>query len=365
MDSSICSSTFTQTTSTHVAEADVGVTAAGEECYNVEIGLILDDKPDEVAWEITSGRKSTLQQPDATVISTSPYYSDKYRQASDTYVICLPQGKVSVTIIFDFIYAMISSRLSNIHLFITSQYTFTMIDLGHDGICCTHSEGKYVLSYKPTGELISQGAQFGSSKSTVFKVPYVAPKLVDSNGDDVEDRTQNIIPTIPLTSHGDPSCSNKFGLHLVTDDYGVESTWELREKSDNFGDYTNGKIVASGGPYTSDFTYDITYCVDPGQYTFVFYDWQCDGLTGVKTDGYYTLEVNGVEVHTGGTNMKQYDEVVDLSFMNPLVGYEELEASGQNSLDMLKEKDSNGARENSMYSTFVILALLATAFSVN
>lgn len=98
MDSSVCNtdSFMTGTTSTHFAEADVGVTTTGEECFNVEIGLIMDNNPGDLAWEITSGRKSTMQQPNAEVVSTSPYYDpEKYQQASDTYIVCLPQGRVS------------------------------------------------------------------------------------------------------------------------------------------------------------------------------------------------------------------------------------------------------------------------------
>jgi hypothetical protein len=193
------------------------------------------------------------------------------------------------------------------------QYTFTMIDLGKDGIT---EEGKYTLSYKPTGELIATGSQLNNgSESTIFKVPFVAPPYIDSNGDGIEDRTGNIIPLVPMTD-GKPTCSNEFGLHLVTDDYGVETTWELRERNNDSSDYTDGKVVASGGPYTSDYTYDISYCVDPGKYTFVFYDWQCDGLEGMVKNGYYTLMVNGMEVHTGGTHMEQYEEVVELNFLN-------------------------------------------------
>ena len=44
----------------------------------------------------------------------------------------------------------------------------------------------------------------------------------------------------------------------------------------------DGKVVVSGGPYTSDYTYDVTYCLYPGSYTFIFLDWQCDGLIGAK-----------------------------------------------------------------------------------
>ena len=99
---------------------------------------------------------------------------------------------------------------------------------------------------------------------------------------------------------GEPNCSNEFGLHLVTDDYGVETTWELRERGSSGGgsatddddDYTEGRIIASCGPSASDFAYDI-----------VFYDWQCDGLEGLRSSGHYTLKVNGMEVYTGGTNI--------------------------------------------------------------
>ena len=285
--------------------------------------MILDNNPQDIAWEITSGRKSSMQQSSATILRTSPYYDpDVYRQASDTYIVCLPEGK----------------------------YTFTMIDLGQDGMCCSYGEGRYTLSYKETGELIARGDEFGSVDSTTFKIPYVSPNYVDHDNDGVEDRTGNVIPTIPLTNDGEPSCSNEFGLHLVTDDYGVETTWELRERSPTDDNYRNGKIVASGGPYTSDFTYDINYCVDPGRYTFVFYDWQCDGLEGLKVNGHYTLKVNGMEVYTGGTNMTGYEELVDLDFVNTLVGYEEPESSG---LDRYKKKVLSGGSITSRQSLVV------------
>jgi len=104
MDSSICiaSELVSVTTSTPSAMVDVGSNEStatnanpGRECFNVEIGIILDNNPDEITWEITSGRKSTLQQPSATVVSTSPYYDpNKYQQASDTFLVCLAKGRV-------------------------------------------------------------------------------------------------------------------------------------------------------------------------------------------------------------------------------------------------------------------------------
>ena len=107
---------------------------------------------------------------------------------------------------------------------------------------------------------------------------------------------------------------NEFGLQIITDDYGVETTWELRERAPTDESYEAGKVVASGGPYTSDFEYDISYCVLPGKYTFVFYDWQCDGLIGNDLIGSYKLKVNGEEVYTGGGDMDNYWEEVKLEF---------------------------------------------------
>jgi hypothetical protein len=252
---------------------------------------------------------------------------------------------------------------------LSPQYTFTILDRGNDGICCTAGEGKYALSYQPTGELIAQGGQFASSESITFKIPYVAPSPSDSDGDGRDDRTHNVIPTVLLASDGVPSCSNEFGLHLVTDDYGVETTWELRERDDESGlsdNYSDWKIVASGGPYTSDYTYDISYCVYPGKYSFVFYDWQCDGLMGVKRNGYYTLKVNGMEVHTGGTNMTGYDEVVELNFMNELVGSDESDAAGYDPSSLSRyKKSASGVGEKMDCTRWMgrVLLLVAAAMS--
>lgn len=272
-----------------------------EPCYSLEIGLIFDHYPGETKWEITKGRRNSIEHENAVVLMTSPYYDKKlnYAEASETHIVCLPQGK----------------------------YTFTIMDRNEDGMCCKDGEGRYALSYLSTGELMASGGEYGQFESTTFQLPYQAPQLTDADGDGVEDRTKNVIPPVILSAAGLPECDNDFGLHLQTDDYGVETTWELRERStsetqDNENP-PDGKIVASGGPYTSSFIYDISYCLHPGKYTFVFYDWQCDGLTGNELVGSYTLKVNDEEVYTGGTEMNTYWEEVNLEFtkeveINPL-----------------------------------------------
>lgn len=219
------------------------------------------------------------------------------------------------------------------------KYTFTIVDSAGDGLCCTpgKGEGRYALTYQESGEIIAHGSEFGDYAAKTFSVPYVPPPFNDGDGDGLEDRTGNVIPTMPLSPDGSGSCENEFGLSLRTDDYGVETTWELRRRAES-GDYADGPVVASGGPYTSDKKYDLAYCVEPGRYTFVFYDWQCDGLEGVELDGRYEVKVNGMTVHEGGRGHYEYEELVELEFVN------ELRGRGPNGLDPVSiGRDISGA----------------------
>jgi hypothetical protein len=263
-----------------------------ETCYRVEIGLIFDSYPDETRWEIVMGRRPSFQNSNAVMVEESPFYDPKppgnYRGASEKHIVCLPEGR----------------------------YTFTIMDRENDGMCCSAGEGRYVLTYQSTGDMIAQGAEFGKFESTTFDVPYKQPSYKDNDADGRDDTTKNVFPPFVYP------CVNKLGIKLKTDDYGVETTFELWTRS-NTQDYKDGTLVASGGPFTSDFEYDLSYCLDPGKYTFVLLDWACDGLTGVTIDGSYTLEVNGVEVYEGPQTWApegQYYELVKLEFTNGIGG---------------------------------------------
>ncbi|KAL7538867.1 hypothetical protein ACHAWF_006232 [Thalassiosira exigua] len=284
------------------AENDVAsASEPSETCYNIEIGLVFDKSPEETKWEITKGRRNTIENENAVVLEASPYYDPGkgYRQASETHVICLTRGK----------------------------YTFTIMDYLENGLCCGNGEGRYALTYQETGEIITHGSDYGKFESVTFQIPFTTPQLQDDDGDGIEDRTKNTIPPVILADDGWPAkCENEFGLHLETDDYGVETTWELRERSFS-GNYTDGKIVASGGPYSSNYTYDVSYCLYPGKYTFIFYDWQCDGLTGKKLTGYYSLKVNEDEMYRGGTTMDSYWEEVELEFKGNIESTATIDAS--------------------------------------
>lgn len=302
------SQTATQAQPTSLSIVD-STSVIAAPCYHVEIGLIFDEFPEETRWEITEGKRNSIQNANAVIVKESPFYDpdQDYVEASETHVVCIPSGR----------------------------YTFTIMDRNSDGMCCNNGEGRYALTYQETGEIITHGSAFGQFESVSFVVPYAAPPLGDVDGDGVEDRTKNVYPEMILTDDGSPltKCPNEFGLHLKTDDYGIETTWELRTRSTT-GNYEDGKVVASGGPYTSDFTYDVSYCLYPGSYTFVFLDWQCDGLIGNQLTGSYTLKVNGHNVHTGGTSMDTYWEEFPLDFKNEIHTKVDVSSSSRMMMDI-------------------------------
>ena len=106
----------------------------GETCYNIEIGLIFDDYPGETKWEISQGRRNSIENENAVVLKESPYYDPEknYAEASETHILCLPQGK----------------------------YTFTIMDRNEDGMCCDNGEGRYAVTYQETGEIITHGSKY-------------------------------------------------------------------------------------------------------------------------------------------------------------------------------------------------------------
>lgn len=90
---------------------------------------------------------------------------------------------------------------------------------------------------------------------------------------------------------GDTVCKD-VSLALITDNYGAETTWDIKKSS--------GGIVASGNGYASNTSYDFEECLSAGCYTFTIYDSYGDGICCVYGDGSFTLTVDGEQVATGG-----------------------------------------------------------------
>jgi len=49
-----------------------GGTVYGDGCHNVEIGVILDRHPEETRWEITRGRRNSVEHANVNLVEASP-----------------------------------------------------------------------------------------------------------------------------------------------------------------------------------------------------------------------------------------------------------------------------------------------------
>jgi len=82
-----------------------------------------------------------------------------------------------------------------------------------------------------------------------------------------------------------------FQLNLLTDNYGLETTWTLRD---------NNEEVLNGGPYGSNRQYDIQECIFDGCYLFTIFDSYGDGICCSEGEGSYAVSVDGRLIVEGG-----------------------------------------------------------------
>jgi lysyl endopeptidase len=94
-----------------------------------------------------------------------------------------------------------------------------------------------------------------------------------------------------------------FHLKLILDDYGSETTWELRQL---------GQVFYSGGPYADDVDgeqVDVDFCLQEGCYQFRMYDSYGDGMCCGYGEGNYTLfDPEWDMIFTGGEFTEQANE---------------------------------------------------------
>ena len=93
-------------------------------------------------------------------------------------------------------------------------------------------------------------------------------------------------------------------IDITTDGYGSETTWEI------VGD--DGIIYASGGPYSSNTTYNIDVTLPAGQcFEFILYDSYGDGMCCTNGIGsFYVYDDNMVYVFQGNsTNLSNFSEI--------------------------------------------------------
>lgn len=113
------------------------------------------------------------------------------------------------------------------------------------------------------------------------------------NGVEDENALGNVTTTAELNA---PETSETLTIEILTDDYGSETTWVLKNPS--------GTTVLSGGPYGNNTTYTETYTMPSGQegcYEFEIFDSFGDGICCSYGEGLYTLSnSDGDVLLTGG-----------------------------------------------------------------
>ncbi|MCG8699286.1 MAG: endonuclease [Bacteroidales bacterium] len=141
-------------------------------------------------------------------------------------------------------------------------YNFVIYDAYNDGICCSYGNGSYSLT--KSGQTIASGANFGASEST----PFVINSTVNT-------------------------CTNTLAtLTLVTDEYGSEVSWTLKN--------SHGNTVYSGGDYGNHTTYTEEFCLVDGDYTFTINDSYGDGICCLNGYGSYTFTSGKNTLASGG-----------------------------------------------------------------
>lgn len=103
-----------------------------------------------------------------------------------------------------------------------------------------------------------------------------------SPNDENDQNNNNNSASASFTANTGPTLD--YTLELLLDDYGSETTWELRND--------NNQVVYEGGPYGDDLdgTLEvIALCIPEGCYTFTIFDEWGDGICCAYGEGSYTL----------------------------------------------------------------------------
>lgn len=132
---------------------------------------------------------------------------------------------------------------------------------------------------------------------TVTKTPSYSPTKPCSP------TTSQTLSTFPTSTWVIPDDSSSCGLfvpgslhfelNLTTDAFGMDTSFEVVDRS-------SGTAVVSNGTFASNRTFQFTECLDPkGCYDFVIKDDWDDGICCLQGDGSYNVSVNGGVVGGG------------------------------------------------------------------
>lgn len=121
----------------------------------------------------------------------------------------------------------------------------------------------------------------------------VEVRVVNPNGQQDENESNDSV-TADVVAISGPALS--YSLELTLDDYGTETTWELRNESN--------QVIYEGGPYEDEqdqTVIEVPLCIAEGCYTFTIFDSYGDGMCCDYGNGGYVLYSNlGYGFASGG-----------------------------------------------------------------
>lgn len=143
--------------------------------------------------------------------------------------------------------------------------------------------GNYNLNYQWSGNLISLSEiTIDLEPIAVTDGPLVFQvRVVDPNGgaDDDDSNNQKEVNFNAVLN------GESVTVHLTTDCWGNETTWEIRDAGDN--------VIVSEGPFNNQAQIDKLLCLSEGCYQFIINDSYGDGLngqaSGCSTNGDYSI----------------------------------------------------------------------------
>lgn len=159
-----------------------------------------------------------------------------------------------------------------------------------------------VYQYNWSGNLAAGGSTTITLSSVTlgvgnhtFNAETLLPNGVSDNNTANDGMTTSFV-IIPATG--------ALNLHLKTDSYGSETTWDLKNGNNN--------IVASGGPFgdvNNGEILNIPICLAPGCYTFAIHDSYGDGMSDGGNSNFQLTGVGGSPVYASLTQQNfGYDE---------------------------------------------------------
>jgi hypothetical protein len=151
-------------------------------------------------------------------------------------------------------------------------YKFIINDSYGDGICCSYGLGQYIVAVD--GKVVeAAGNSFSYTDTTLF---YAGDKPIDSS-----------------TESTCPEGEYEFVLSLTTDNYGSETSWDIKDSS--------GDELASESGYASGSEVTWTKCLPGGEeLTFAIYDSYGDGICCMYGEGSYEISFAGNYLTHGG-----------------------------------------------------------------